>query len=103
MKRRDFLKTAGVAGTTSLAQPSLIFADPRQAAAYFQLHPFVADHPEAVFIKRTTVSDKSAFDEKIEAGRIWPVSCSSPATPMASTSPLSPTSRAWVAPSTPRG
>ncbi len=69
MKRRDFLKTAGVAGTTSLAQPSLIFADPRQAAAYFQFHPFVADHPEAVFIKRTTVSDKSAFDEKIEAGR----------------------------------
>ena len=51
MKRRDFLKTAGVAGTTSLAQPSLIVADPRQAAAYFQLHPFVADYPEAVFIK----------------------------------------------------
>ena len=45
MKRREFLKAAGVAGTASLLKPHLILGRPMQAAAYFDLHPFVNAHP----------------------------------------------------------
>lgn len=68
MKRRDFLKAAGLVGTSSLLKPNLLFSDPRRTAAYFHLHPFVEAHPEAVFIKVTSVSDRTASEEKIGAG-----------------------------------
>ena len=69
MKRRVFLRAAGVVGTASLLKPELILGRPRQAAAFLDLHPFVNAHPEAVFIKLTQVSDKTATDEKIQAGQ----------------------------------
>jgi|SaaInl4_150m_RNA_FD_contig_31_1094480_length_3046_multi_11_in_0_out_0_1 hypothetical protein len=69
MERREFLKAAGAVGTASLMQPQLVFGGAQQAAAFFQLHPFVASHPEAVFIKLTQVSDKTATAEKLQAGR----------------------------------
>ncbi|MFA6111402.1 MAG: DUF362 domain-containing protein [Candidatus Latescibacterota bacterium] len=68
MKRRDFLKAAGVVGSASLLKPELVFGKPLQSAAYFDLHPFVAAHPEAVFIKLTSVSSKTAAAEKVAAG-----------------------------------
>jgi len=69
MDRRHFLKSAGLMGTASLLEPDLVFGSPRQAAAYFDLHPFVSAHPEAVFIKLTQVSDKAANEEKVQAGQ----------------------------------
>ena len=69
MKRREFLRAAGVVGTTSLLKPNLIFGSPRQTAAGFNLHAFVLAHPEAVFIKQTQVADKSATQEKLLAGQ----------------------------------
>ena len=68
MKRREFIKAAGVASSAALLKPNLVFADPRQSAVYFNLHPFIDAHPEAVFIKLTNVSDKTANDEKMQAG-----------------------------------
>ena len=68
MERREFLKAAGAVGTASLMQPQLIFGGTRQASAFFQLHPFVNAHPEAVFIKLTRVSSKTATAEKLLAG-----------------------------------
>ncbi|HJP29110.1 MAG TPA: DUF362 domain-containing protein [Candidatus Latescibacteria bacterium] len=68
MKRREFIKAASAAGTASLLSPDLIFGQSRPTAAYFQLHPFVDAHPEAVFIKLTQVSDKTAAEEKVRAG-----------------------------------
>ena len=64
-----FLRTAGVVGTASLLKPQLILGSPRQTAAYLDLHPFVNDHPEAVFIKLTRVSEKTAADGKDQAGQ----------------------------------
>jgi uncharacterized protein (DUF362 family) len=69
MNRRSLLKAAGVVGGASLLKPELIFGRALQNAAYFDLHPFVAAHPEAVFIKLTQVSDKTAAAEKVQTGR----------------------------------
>ena len=68
MRRRDFLKAAGLVGTSSLLKPDIIFGSSRRSAAFFHLHPFVEAHPEAVFIKLTSVSDRSASAEKNGAG-----------------------------------
>ena len=69
MQRREFLKSAGLLGTSSLLKPDLIFGSSRQSTApFFDLHPFVAAHPEAIFIKRTSVSEKTATQEKLQAG-----------------------------------
>lgn len=69
MKRREFLKSAGVVGAASLLQPA--WAWPRayqDAPRYFGLHPFVAAHPEAVFVKRTQVSEKTDSAAKKQEG-----------------------------------
>ncbi|MEW6753049.1 MAG: DUF362 domain-containing protein [Candidatus Latescibacterota bacterium] len=68
MRRREFLRAAGVVGTASVLRPQFLFGAPRQTAAYFNLHPFVAAHPEAVFIRLTQVSAKTATAEKVQAG-----------------------------------
>jgi hypothetical protein len=69
MKRREFLKAAGVAGATSLLKPELVFGRPWQNAPYFDLHPFVGAHPEAVFINVTQVIGKTETSQKLLAGR----------------------------------
>lgn len=68
MERRDFLKAAGAVGTASLWQPDLVLGSAHQSSTHFQLHPFVAAHPEAVFIQRTQVPDKMAHVDKLRAG-----------------------------------
>jgi hypothetical protein len=75
MERRDFLKTALTIGAGSMLHPTL--AEARRflpAAQYFSLHPFIEAHPEAVFILRTSVSSKTATDEKIQAGKDFAMS-----------------------------
>ena len=69
MKRRDFLRVAGMTGASSLLGPELVLGRPRQNAPYFDLHPFVAAHPEAVFVTLTQVANKTAVQHKVRAGR----------------------------------
>ncbi len=64
MKRRDFIKVSSAAGLVSLvgsgyaAIPDLSSLD----NSGFDLHPFVKEHPEAVFINLTSAKDK--YDTK---------------------------------------
>lgn len=68
MKRRDFIKAIGAVGTAALVQPESVLARARQKrAAYFNLHPFVAAHPEAVFVKTTAVPTKTDVAAKRQA------------------------------------
>lgn len=68
MQRRDFIKSVGTVGAASAFAPDLVFGRPWQDARYFALHPFVAAHPEAVFIKRTSVDDKTDSAAKRAVG-----------------------------------
>ena len=69
MKRREFLKSAGVVGAATLLRPQWALGRGYEdAPQYFGLHPFIAAHPEAVFIKRTQVTDKTDSAAKKEVG-----------------------------------
>lgn len=58
--RRNFIKTSFLASSTGLIKPVHVFAAPaRKASEYFGVHPFVEQHPEAVFIMRTHVDYKT--------------------------------------------
>jgi len=58
--RRNFLKTSLVAGNVGLLRPSIVYAQrERRRTGYFGVHPFVENHPEAVFIMRTNVDRKT--------------------------------------------
>jgi uncharacterized protein (DUF362 family) len=61
MKRRDFIKVSSAAGIMGLVGPGYdAFADTDAAGKEgFDLHPFIKEHPEAVFINLTSVKDKS--------------------------------------------
>ncbi len=70
MERRDFLKSAGMVGAASLLQPSWAWPSAYQdAPRYFGLHPFVAAHPEAVFVKRTQVAENLNGAAKMQEGK----------------------------------
>jgi hypothetical protein len=61
MKRRDFIKVSsatGLAGMIGRGDPSIAF-NSSSGAHGFDLHPFIREHPEAVFIHLTVVEDKS--------------------------------------------
>ena len=65
MERRSFLKSIGAVGASSVLRPDLVLAGATAGSAgYFGLHPFIAAHPEAVFVKRTQVSTKTNADAK---------------------------------------
>ena len=58
--RRDFLKSASAAGGLWLINTSCSTVTRNQPPArYFGVHPFVENHPEAVFIIRTKVDRKT--------------------------------------------
>ena len=58
--RRSFIKTSLVAGGAGLLKSAEVFAAPgQQTTGYFGVHPFVEQHPEAVFIMRTDVDHKT--------------------------------------------
>jgi uncharacterized protein (DUF362 family) len=81
--RRDFLKSAALAAaglaatacartpaatlepaTTPTSQPG----EPSATPAFFGLHPFIEAHPEAVFVKRTNVAQKTDDEAKRREG-----------------------------------
>lgn len=61
MKRRDFIKATAIAGAGVIAGTGC--SSMKKAAPYtgpgFDLHPFIKAHPEAVFIKLTSVQSKT--------------------------------------------
>jgi hypothetical protein len=61
MKRRDFIRVSSAAGLVGLVGPGIDAfgtADTKGQEG-FDLHPFIKEHPEAVFINLTAVQDKS--------------------------------------------
>ena len=52
MKRRDFIKVSSAAGIAGLVGPgySAMANTALSGADGFDLHPFIKEHPEAVFI-----------------------------------------------------
>ena len=69
VNRRNFLKTS-VLAAAGLSLPIKAIASRSQTKGYFGVHPFIENHPEAVFIMRTNV------DEKMNAGgKIGRASC----------------------------
>jgi hypothetical protein len=63
--RRDFLKSSSLVGFLGPAQ---VFAGTTKPSGYFGVHPFVDQHPEAVFILRTHVDVKTNSDACKRAG-----------------------------------
>ena len=69
IKRRDFLKTASLAGGIGAAKPIEILASHSQeSTGFFSVHPFVENNSEAVFIMRTNVDVKTNHDAVKAAG-----------------------------------
>jgi len=69
MDRRTFLKTIGISGAVGLARPDHLLAGRAfSSPEYFDLHPFIKEHPEAVFIRRTNVADKTDSEAKRQEG-----------------------------------
>jgi len=57
----------GLTGSAAALQPEWLFAGTTTSAATL-LHPFVASHPEAVFVVRTAVASKTAATAKLAVG-----------------------------------
>jgi hypothetical protein len=61
--RRDFLKSSSLlCGSLGFIGRASIFAAASKPSGYFGVHPFVEQHPEAVFILRTHVDYKTNSD-----------------------------------------
>jgi hypothetical protein len=61
--RRDFLKSSSLlCGSLGFIGRASIFAAASKPSKYFGVHPFVEQHPEAVFILRTHVDYKTNSD-----------------------------------------
>ena len=65
--RRSFLKSAAV-GALWLSTAIRALGALRQASGFFLLHPFIENHPEAVFIMPTSIVDKMDAETKLKAG-----------------------------------
>ena len=60
MKRRDFIKVSSAAGVAGLVGPGYAIAQGATSGTdRFDLHPFIKEHPEAVFINLTEVKEKT--------------------------------------------
>ncbi len=57
--RRDFLTSSSLLYGASFIGPASVFATGSKPSGYFGVHPFVEQHPEAVFILRTHVDRKT--------------------------------------------
>jgi hypothetical protein len=63
VSRRDFLKSSSLlCGSLGFIGRASIFAADLKPSGYFGVHPFVDQHPEAVFILRTHVDYKTNSD-----------------------------------------
>jgi len=70
MKRREFIKTSAVCGTSGLLTGGCASRarDAVNVGPGFDVHPFVKNHPEAVFVHRTSVSSIRDTEGKRTAG-----------------------------------
>lgn len=61
MKRRDFIRVSSAAGVAALIEPgfSTVGKSAPAEGDGFDLHPFIKEHPEAVFINLTSVQEKT--------------------------------------------
>ena len=64
MKRRDFIKVSSAAGVIGIVRPGFNAIAGSASAGHagvegFDLHPFIKEHPEAVFINLTSVKEKT--------------------------------------------
>lgn len=67
--RRDFLKAAAVAGSTGYSTTiHSLTSRSQDKSGFFGVHSFVENHPEAVFIMRTNVDDKTNSEAKLKTG-----------------------------------
>ena len=62
MDRRQFMKTAAASGAAAVSPVSAIAARQQSASDYFGVHEFIENNPDAVFIMRTNVDDKTNGD-----------------------------------------
>jgi len=60
MKRRDFIRVSSAAGVAAIVTPGFdaVANSAWSGAEGFDLHPFIKEHPEAVFINLTSVQNK---------------------------------------------
>jgi len=69
LSRRDFLKAAAVAGSAGYSKTVHSLTSRRQdSSGFFGVHPFIENHPEAVFIIKTNVDRKDNSEAKYQAG-----------------------------------
>ncbi|HUB34406.1 MAG TPA: DUF362 domain-containing protein [Bryobacteraceae bacterium] len=69
LSRRNFLRSSSVlCGGIGFSGPAFVYADEPKPSGYFGVHPFVEEHPEAVFILRTHVDRKTNSDACKRAG-----------------------------------
>jgi len=68
--RRDFLKTTA-AGVLGLSSPIRALPSRRQTSGFFTVHPFIENHPEAVFVMPTQVDHMLNDAAKKEAGHAF--------------------------------
>jgi hypothetical protein len=68
MNRRDFIKASAAAGALGTIQPITALAKRQQPSGFFNVHPFIEEHPEAVFIMKTNVDKKTDGDAIRQAG-----------------------------------
>ncbi|MBT4483892.1 MAG: DUF362 domain-containing protein [Candidatus Latescibacteria bacterium] len=60
LNRRNFIKTTALAANMGMLNPNYVFAARTgKTTGYFGVHPFVDEHPEAVFIMFTNVDVKT--------------------------------------------
>jgi hypothetical protein len=63
LNRRSFLKSSSLlCGGVGFMRPASVFSAVSKPSGYFGVHPFVEQHPEAVFIMRTSVDYKTNFE-----------------------------------------
>jgi len=70
LNRRTFFKKTAALGAMSMVQPVISRqTHAKNSSGYFNVHPFIEEHPEAVFIMRTDVDQLSNHPAKKEAGQ----------------------------------
>jgi hypothetical protein len=67
VNRREFLKASAL-GALGLTPAVKSLASRRQTSGYFTVHPFIENHPEAVFIMPTRIDNKMNSPAKRESG-----------------------------------
>ena len=69
INRREFLKAAAAASSMGFSSTVRASTSRRQDSnGFFGVHPFIEQHPEAVFIFRTNVDDMANSEAKLNAG-----------------------------------